>query len=111
MDRRSLSMHNLMLAALMILIFSPSSIMNVSFQMSMAAVMAIIAGYGWGYDRFLKKSKNTCGLKKFFFYISEAAWISFLAGLAVCPIVMAHFHELNLYFILANLIEIGRAHV
>ena len=106
MDRRSLSMHNLMLAALMILIFSPSSIMNVSFQMSMAAVMAIIAGYGWGYDRFFKKSKNTRGLKKFFFYISEAAWISFLAGLAVCPIVMAHFHELNLYFILANLIAI-----
>ena len=69
MDRRSLSMHNLMLAALMILIFSPSSIMNVSFQMSMAAVMAIIAGYGWGYDRFFKKFKNTRGLKKFFFYI------------------------------------------
>lgn len=105
-NRLAFSMHNLMLAALLILVISPSSVLNVSFQMSMAAVMALIAGYRYGYNLFLRKYKAYSGYKKFMFYMAEASWVSLLAGLAVCPIVMAHFHELNLYFVFANLIAV-----
>lgn len=104
--RQAISMHNLMLAALFILIVSPSSVLDVSFQMSMVAVMALIAGYRFGYDLFLRKKHQYYGLSLVFFYVLEAGWVSLLAGLAVCPIVMARFHELNLYFILANLIAV-----
>lgn len=105
-NRSAFSMHNLMLAALLLLISSPSLVLNVSFQMSMAAVMILIAGYRYGYLMFSKQYQQYYDYRRLFFYIGEVTWISLLAGLAVCPIVMAHFHELDLYFVFANLIAV-----
>lgn len=104
--RRAISMHNLMLAALFILVCSPASVLNVSFQMSMAAVMVLITGYRYGYDLFLNRWKTCGGYRVILFYLGESIWVSLLAGLAVCPIVMAHFHEMDLYFVFANLIAV-----
>ena len=45
LDRRALTLRNVALAALMILVFSPESLHSISFQMSFAATVALIATY------------------------------------------------------------------
>ena len=44
-DRRALTLRNVALAALVILVFSPESLLSISFQMSFAATVALIATY------------------------------------------------------------------
>jgi competence protein ComEC len=44
-DRRALTLRNVALAAIVILIFSPESLLSISFQMSFAATIAVIATY------------------------------------------------------------------
>jgi ComEC/Rec2-related protein len=44
-DRRALTLRNVALAALVILVFSPESLLSISFQMSFAATIAVIATY------------------------------------------------------------------
>ena len=44
-DRRALTLRNVALSALVILLFSPDSLLSISFQMSFAATVALIAAY------------------------------------------------------------------
>lgn len=105
--RRAVSMRGLALAATLLLLFRPYELLGVAFQMSFAAVMALIAGYevarpylarlreeGRGFWRWLAVQGATLALT------------SLLAGLATLPIVMAHFGEVQPFFILANLIAV-----
>ncbi|MDI2090509.1 ComEC/Rec2 family competence protein [Commensalibacter oyaizuii] len=105
--RLVISKHNLMLAALFLLLLSPASVLDVSFQMSMAAVMALVSGYRccslfvtkWaGYEPSIRRFCLVC--------IIEPAIVSILAGTAVVPIIMTYFHEIDLYFIFANIIAV-----
>ncbi|HCF17417.1 MAG TPA: hypothetical protein DEV96_05135, partial [Rhodospirillum rubrum] len=45
-DRTALSMRTLALAGVAVLLIAPESLMGASFQMSFAAVIALIATYG-----------------------------------------------------------------
>ena len=47
-DRPTLTMRTLTIAALVVLLFAPESIVHPSFQMSFAATLALIAGYERG---------------------------------------------------------------
>jgi competence protein ComEC len=47
-DRPALTMRTLTIAALVVLLFAPESIVHPSFQMSFAATLALIAGYERG---------------------------------------------------------------
>ena len=44
-DRRAISLRNVALAALIVLIIEPQSLLTASFQMSFAATLALVAGY------------------------------------------------------------------
>lgn len=106
-QRQAFSMHNLMLAALCLLIISPANVMNVSFQMSMAAVMGLIAGYQQLYQKFFPYHNDLPSWKGLLLrHIGGSGLVSLVAGLAVMPVVMAHFYEIEPYFILANLIAV-----
>ncbi|CAI3928787.1 DNA uptake channel protein ComEC [Commensalibacter communis] len=106
-NRSVFSKYNLMLAALFLLLLSPASVLDVSFQMSMTAVMALVSGYQLIYRWLEKYQQINSYLFRFIkVYILEGAWVSILAGTAVVPVVMFYFHELNLYFVFANLIAV-----
>jgi competence protein ComEC len=47
LDRPALTMRNVALAALAILVVAPESLFDVSFQMSFAAVVGLVAFYEW----------------------------------------------------------------
>ena len=108
LDRPALTMRNVALAALAILIVTPESLFHPSFQMSFAAVVALIALYEWlatgertpiGDVSFFWRGLRTGGL-----LFWGAALTTLVAGFAVAPFTLYHFHRVTHYGLLANLI-------
>lgn len=106
-NRSCFSRYNLMLASMVLLLWSPVNVLDISFQMSMAAVLSLTSGYRYAL-RYLK-SHFLHDQKKYpyiFRFVVEPALISLIAGSAVLPIVAFYFHELNSYYVVANLIAV-----
>ncbi len=107
LDRPALSLRNVAIAALFILILWPESLLNISFQMSFAAVTALIAFYetwnerqsrthdrGWRYGRMGRSVKFLIGI----------ALTTIIAGAAIAPFAAFHFNKEAGYSLLANML-------
>ena len=102
--RRALSLRGLSLAAAVLVLWAPQEVVGVSFQMSFAAVMALIAGYE--------------ALRPVFARLHGGGWqrvaghglalvvTSLLAGTASAPYGAYHFGHVQLYFIFANAVAV-----
>ena len=104
-DRTSNPMRAIAFAASIILIINPENIIHPSFQMSFAAVLALIACF----DLFKKINfnfENLNLLQKIFFYFASLSFASLVAGLATAPFALYHFSQFANYSILANLIAV-----
>jgi len=107
LDRRGLSLRSVAWAALIVLIFSPESILGPSFQMSFSAVIVLIAGYEWIRSKTDKQSTTkTNRFIKPLKYISGVLITSFLASLATAPFAIYHFNQLASYSVAANAIAV-----
>jgi len=62
-DRPALTMRTLTIAALVMLLFPPDSIVHPSFQMSVAATLALIAGYERGAIKLRGRSDSSLGAR------------------------------------------------
>ena len=106
MGREALSLRVLAVAALIVLLLWPESLMGPSFQMSFAAVMAIIA-------------LNSSDTVRRFLSPREESWLAragrytamlFLTGVVIeivlMPIGLYHFHRAGVYGAFANVIAI-----
>lgn len=104
LNRPAITLRALAVAALVILVIRPESLVQVGFQMSFAATAAIIAGFdyaraqGWT-DRFTGGGPG----KRFVGYVVALAATSLLAGLATAPFAAFHFNRIAHYGLLANL--------
>jgi len=104
--RRAASLRGLALAASMLLLAWPELIFDVSFQMSFAAVMALIAGFealraplaAWRTD--VRPPRRAVA------HVITLLMTSVLAGTATLPVVIAHFGTLQPYFVMANLVAV-----
>lgn len=114
LDREALTMRNLALAFLIMLIVSPSAIMNVGFQMSFAATAAIIAYFEWQKNREFGNQENEEGealnlfsrqtsFGRFAFTARDWVMIPILTGLVTMPISIYHFSTLQTGGFIANL--------
>lgn len=108
LDRPGLALRNLVLAAMAILIVSPESLLHVGFQMSFAAVIALIAAYEFLQDTRTKEhSTRSAGWSRttvlFLFGIIGS---TIIASIAVAPVAAFHFHKSQQYAVLANLIAV-----
>ncbi|MFP5329513.1 MAG: ComEC/Rec2 family competence protein [Alphaproteobacteria bacterium] len=106
LGRDAISLRLLGVAALAILLVRPESIAGASFQLSFAAVTAIIALHStaWARRTFMRRDEGVV-------MRSGRALLAMLAtGLAVeialIPFALYHFHKAGLYGILANLVAI-----
>lgn len=105
--RRAVSMRGLALAATIMLLVAPQIVLDVAFQMSMAAVMALVAGYEVLHPRLLRWVSGMAGGRATL--VRHAAMLvltSLLAGTATLPVVMAHFGVVQPFFVLANLLAV-----
>jgi competence protein ComEC len=99
--RRSVSMRGLAIAALALMTVSPQEVLGVSFQMSFAAVMALIAGY-----EAMRPSLARIQRRRWLHHGATLVLTSLLAGVASAPFGAYHFGRVQAYFILANLVAV-----
>ncbi len=109
LDRPAISMRGLALAAFIVVLFFPESVLEPGFQMSFAATMALVALF-----EMMKRAPDEPALPTPGPLIGALQWsargigsvllISFIAGLATDPFAVYHFQRFSLYALPANLI-------
>ena len=103
-DRSALNMRVLAISAVAILVLSPESWMDPSFQMSFAAVAALIAVYEWWNARRVPDVEPPGPIWRALRMVAAAAATSFVAGLATAPFAAFHFNRFADYGVAANVI-------
>ena len=98
-DRRVMSLRMVSLAAMVILLVRPESLVGPGFQMSFAATLALVVTF---------KRFNSWFPHKFNWAKGPAALFvsSFVAGLATAPISAAHFNQISQLGLFANLLSV-----
>ena len=105
LDRMVTPLRSVAFAACIVLIFQPESLLTPSFQMSFAAVTAIIAFYEIirpYHTQIFEKPYTT----RIFYHIFFIALTSFIASIATLPFSLFHFHQLSGTGFIANIIAI-----
>jgi len=105
-DRLRISMRICAVAAGVVLLLQPESLIGVSFQMSFGAVVALIAVYeSWGAElgQLLRRGSF---LRRALGYCAGVAVTTVVVTLGTDPFSIYHFHHIALYSPLANVIAV-----
>ncbi len=103
-DRNPFSMRLVGFAALAVLVTQPESLIGASFQMSFAAVIALIAVYETGIG---KPPPGAAGLDwRLFMYVAGVILTTIIASAATAPLAIYHFGRLPTFSILANVVAV-----
>ncbi len=110
LDRQAISMRLVAWAAVAVLLYSPDSLLGPSFQMSFAAVIALIAAYEGPFSRFNaggwgEKEERPWWRKPMIYVIASIA-TTIVATLATAPYALYHFNRLAPYGLVANLLAL-----
>ena len=101
LDRRALTLRSVAISAVIILLWQPESLAEPGFQMSFAATVSLIAGFGALDGAVLRERLPRWVIPLFTLVLS-----SVLAGLATAPYAAAHFNRFTDYGLLANLMTV-----
>ncbi len=101
--RRALTMRNVALAALVIILTDPASVFRPSFQLSFAAVVALIGAYEWGRPEGEAHGGALGWLRR---AIVGTALTSLIAGLATLLFSAYHFQQTAPLGLVANLMAL-----
>jgi competence protein ComEC len=99
LDRPALTMRSLALAAAILLLARPEAIAEPGFQMSFAAVVALVAVTEWEQRR-----QRTTPRGPVWRYVQGIAMVSLVGSLATLPFTLFHFGRAAHYAVLGNLI-------
>ncbi|MEO1490784.1 MAG: ComEC/Rec2 family competence protein [Pseudomonadota bacterium] len=113
-NRPAISLRALALAAAIILLIRPISLLDVGFQMSFAATAALVAGYeavrGVDFSQWTGRAgEGTWPVRlgrMALFYVAALLFTSLLAGLATAPYAAYHFNRTAPFGLLANLLAV-----
>lgn len=117
LDRSPISLQLVAWAAALILMFQPEVLLGASFQMSFAAVFALVVVFDklgpWFAARRQKWGEGASWDAKLFAVVGNAVlWLattivtSFIAGLATLPFALFHFDRLSSYGVFANAVAV-----
>ena len=108
MDRPAVSLRNVALSALMIMVVFPENLFDVGFQMSYAAVVALVSVYEW-----LRRREEANGpaqprhpVMNGLLFFGGIILTTLIASASVAPLAAYYFHKSQQYAVLANLIAI-----
>lgn len=115
--RPALAMRNVALAALVILVVTPESLFDAGFQLSFAAVTALVAGYEAYRLRTYRLRRQGAGivsqtsgplrwLRSLWLFFAATVATTLLAGFATAPIAAYHFHQAQTFAVATNLIAV-----
>jgi len=106
-DRRGLSLRLIAFAACVILLIKPESLLGASFQLSFAAVTALVAVYEALSQRKRGKFRSGRGwVVTVLLYIGGVALTTMIAGMATAPYAAFHFNRFSDYGLAANLFAV-----
>jgi competence protein ComEC len=100
--RKAISLRGLAWAAVVVMLFDPASLLGPSFQMSFAAVLALIAGWEALRPRLATLRGENSWARRIGFAVLGLMLTSILAGAATAPFGLAHFGRLQWYGVAAN---------
>lgn len=104
--RRALTLRGLAMAAAAVLLVQPAAILGASFQMSFAAVLALIAGWEWLRPHVPVAGTGADWRRRLLLAGFGLVVTSILAGAATTPFGLHHFGRLQVYGVLANAIAV-----
>ncbi|MBV8777684.1 MAG: ComEC/Rec2 family competence protein, partial [Alphaproteobacteria bacterium] len=105
-DRLRISMRICAVAAAVVLLLQPESLIGVSFQMSFGAVVALIAAYEtWG-ARLARLLHRGSAVRKVVGYCLGVVVTTVIVTLGTEPFSIYHFHKIVLYSPLANVVAV-----
>lgn len=110
-DRQALSVRVVMIAAMVILVLRPESLLNAGFHMSFAATLALVgvAEY-WRQRQRFRQAMPDDPVRRFaskgMRYAGGIIATSLIAGLATGPIAAWHFGHMAHYGLLANMLAV-----
>lgn len=105
LDRPALALRNVALAAFAILLVYPESLFDPGFQMSFAAVAALIAAY----EEVRRRTANPATphpVLSVLMFFGGIVLSTLIASVAVAPFAAYHFHQSQQYAVIANLLAI-----
>ncbi len=105
-DRVSISLRLLAVSALIVMTFMPEAVLGASFQMSYAAVGALILFYEATREWWRRVYRNAGWGRRAALYILGICGTSVAAGLATAPFSLFHFQQFSVYGLLANLLAL-----
>ncbi|OSP56265.1 ComEC/Rec2 family competence protein [Pseudoruegeria sp. SK021] len=100
LDRRALTLRSVALAALIVLVLAPESLLSPGFQMSFAATTALVWVFGE------MRSGARLPIPKWARGVLSLIISSAVAGIATAPIAAAHFNQSATYGLIANLLTV-----
>ncbi len=106
LGRSPLSLRLVAAAALAVLVLSPESVLGPSFQLSFAAVTALVAAFEWLRTRPRLWPEAPSVATRIGAYIGATAVSTIVATLATAPFAIFHFDRFAVYGLLANLIAV-----
>ncbi len=104
--RRALSLRVLALAAAAVIVVQPAALLGASFQMSFAAVLALVAGWDWLRPRLPQGGRRAAWQRRAALALFGIVATSVLAGLATMPFALHHFGRVQLYGVAANAVAV-----
>jgi competence protein ComEC len=105
-DRTAISMRLVAWAAFAVLVVAPESLLGPSFQMSFAAVTALIAAWEATRTRFSAWRAHAGLLRRVWIGLLGVAMTSLVASLATAPFALFHFNRFAAYGLVANLLAV-----
>ena len=103
--RRAVSLRGLALAALLLMVISPASVVSIRFQMSFSAVLTLIAGYEMARPALARMGEGAWWRRPAL-YGAGLVLSSLLAGTASLPFAAYHFGRATLYYVPANMLAV-----
>jgi len=105
LDRISLTLRAVVLAAIGLLLLQPESLLHPGFQLSFAAITGLVSFYEW-FKRQDEAVRETSWLRRLFHSFLIMVATSLIAAVATAPIAAFHFHRLQMLGLLGNLIAV-----
>ena len=106
LDRAWVSMRLVAWAAAVVLLLAPESLLGPSFQMSFAAVIALVAAYERCGERFTAWRAGAGRPRRVAIYLTAVALTTVVATLATTPFAIFHFNRLVIFGLAANLVAV-----
>lgn len=107
LDREAISLRLVAWAAMLVLVFRPEALLSASFQLSFAAVTALVATYEWLAARRRRVGWREGGWRgRVLIYLGALLLTSLVANIATLPFSAYHFNRIAAHGLASNMVAV-----